>query len=109
MTTNRVACEGSRLTTNTRPTDNLFPNRAEALDDETIAEFSQMTISQMTCDELVRVIRVSRLPMLTAACDEHLEFHDRKTLQLLVNLAQRCCRKRTTDSPARQVFVPGGE
>lgn len=108
MTMNIIACEGSRLTTITRPTDNSFPIPAEALDDETIAEFSQMTISQMTCDELIRVIRVSRLPLLTAACDEHLEFHDRKTLQLLVNLAQRCCRKRTMDSPARQFFVPGG-
>ena len=109
MTTTIIACQGSRLPTNTRQTDTSSRNSANALDDATIAEFSQMTISQMTRDELIRVIRASRLPLLTAASNEHLEFHDRKTLELLVYLAQRCCRKRTTLSQSRHSLLSGGE
>lgn len=109
MTAHIIAYDRSRLEKETRPSGNSRTNAAQALDDATIAEFSLITIAQMTRDELVQVIRASRLPLLTAACDEHLEFHDRATLERLVCLARRCCRNRTTVSQSLQTFVPGGE
>lgn len=77
-----------------------FSNAGEALDDATIADLSAMKISHMTDDELVRVIRAARMLQLTGASDEHLEYYDRITLERLVHLARRCCRNRTTASPA---------
>lgn len=64
----------------------------EALDKSDVAELSSVQISRMTCDELVRVIRVAQLPLLRPDADEQLEFQDRPTLETLVYLARRCCR-----------------
>lgn len=78
--------------------DRSFSKGAEALDDATIGDLSLDTISQMTRDELVRVIKAARLPLLSAASADHLEFHDRQTLERLVHLARRCCHNRMTAS-----------
>lgn len=96
MTTNIIADDRSSLDAKVSPTARLYPGAAELLNDATIADLSTMRIMQMTPDELVRVIRASHLALLTAASDEHLESNGRKTLELLVYLAQCCCRKRTT-------------
>jgi len=103
--THTIAYDRSRLETKTRPMGHALPGDAEALDDETIADFSPVTISRMTPDELVRVIRASRLP-LTAASDERLEFHDRKTLERLAHLARRCCHHRATAVQSSRPVVP---
>ncbi len=87
----------------------LLIAEADVWDDATIADLSPLTISRMDCDELVRVIRDARLRNLTSASDEQLEYYDRKTLELLVYLARRCCRNRMTLSPSRGTVVPGGE
>ena len=85
---------------------------SEALDQGTIADLPSTRISEMNCDELVRVIRNAHLPFLSDEACEHLPFHDRQTLERLANLAQRCCfnRMTRTDRPvgnttyARQIF-----
>lgn len=84
-----------------RPADHSFSKVDEALDDATIADLSLTTISQMTRDELVRVIRDARLPLLAASSAEHLAFHDRRTLERLTHLAGRCCRHRAFVSQSR--------
>lgn len=65
----------------------------EALDKADLAELSSVQISRMTCDELIRVVRATQLPLLRPETDEHLEFYDRPTLERLVYLVRRCCRK----------------
>jgi len=67
----------------------------EALDQGTIADLPSARISEMNCDELVRVVQNAHLPFLSVEACEHLAFHDRKTLERLANLAQRCCFHRT--------------
>jgi len=65
----------------------------EALEKSDIAELSATAINNMTCDELVRMIRVSKLSeSLCPNLDEHLPFYDRTVLTRLAHLAQRCCR-----------------
>jgi len=67
--------------------------RFEALDKSDIAELSAAAINNMTCDELVRMIRVSNLPtLLRSDIDQHLPFYDHTALTRLAHLAQRCCR-----------------
>ena len=66
----------------------------EALDQSDVAALSPVQISRMTCEELVRIIRAARLPLVRPEIDEHLEFYDRPTLERLVYLARRCCRNR---------------
>ena len=80
----------------------------EALDDALIAGFTPVEIARMTDDELVRAIRAARLP-LRAGTDEHLAFHDRRTLERLAYLARRCCQTRTSGAIVQQAFVNGGE
>jgi hypothetical protein len=109
MTTSIIDRDLFRSETNSRPFGETVPDHAEALDDVTIADFSLIAISQMTRDELVRVVRASRLPLLTIARDEHLQFHDRQTLERLVHLARRCCHNRMTASLSRRSVVSGGE
>lgn len=67
-------------------------NPEEALDKSDVAGMSPMQISRMTCDELIRVIRASQLPLLRPDTDEQLEFQDRPTLERLVYLSRCCCR-----------------
>ena len=67
----------------------------EALDQETIADLPSTRISEMNCDELVRVIRNAHLPFLADETCEHLALHDRQTLERLANLARRCCFHRS--------------
>jgi hypothetical protein len=64
----------------------------DALDKIAIAEISPIQISQMTCNEMVRVIRAAKMPLLRKDVSEHLELYDRDTLERLVYLARRCCR-----------------
>ena len=66
----------------------------EALDQSDVAELSPVQISRMTCDELVRIIRAARLPLVRPEIDDHLKFYDRPTLERLVYFARRCCRNR---------------
>jgi len=73
-------------------------DKADALDKSDIAAVSATVINDMTCDELVRMIRVANLPaLLHSALDQHLPFYDRTMLMRLAHLAQRCCR---TQGPA---------
>jgi hypothetical protein len=72
------------------------PVAIEELDQGTISELPATRISEMTCDELVRVIQNANLPFLSEETSAHLAFHDRETLERLVNLAQRCCFNRLT-------------
>jgi hypothetical protein len=109
MTTNIIDDGRSSRETKISPIPRSCPGAPEVLDDATIADLSAIRITHMTPAELVRVIRASRLPLLTAASDEHLELNGRKTLELLVYLAQCCCRKRTNASQSRQTFLPGSE
>jgi hypothetical protein len=109
MTFQDITYDRSRLETKTRPMGHSLRGNAEALDDETIADLSPIKISRMARDEMVRVIRAARLPTLTSASDVHLEYYDRKTLEILVYLARRCCRNRTTAWRSPRSVVPGGE
>ncbi|MGE5191335.1 MAG: hypothetical protein ACM3U2_02465 [Deltaproteobacteria bacterium] len=84
------------------------PRAVEALDDALIAGFTPVEIAQMTDDELVRAIRAARLP-LPSGVDEHLELHDRRTLERLVYLARRCCQTRSSAAVVRQTVLYGGE
>jgi hypothetical protein len=68
----------------------------DALDQGTIADLPSARISEMDCDELVRVIQNAGLPFLSDETREHLVFRDRQTLERLANLARRCCLNRTT-------------
>lgn len=73
--------------------------RFEALDKSDIAELSATAINNMTCDELVRMIRVAGLPdQLCPTMGMHLAFFDRTALIRLAHLAQRCCRNHGTGS-----------
>jgi hypothetical protein len=109
MTTNIIMWDRSRFKTKIIPTVRPLPDDAEALDDATIADLSAMKISQMTRDELVRVIKAARLPQLNSATGEHLELYDRRTLERLIFLARRCCRHRTAAAPSRSSVFSGGE
>jgi len=105
MRTNTIESDRSRFEVQTTPRGRSSPNAAEALDDTTIANLSAITISQVTRDELVRVIRAARLPLVCGATDGQLEFHDRSTLERLVYLARHCCRNRATDLQSRRSVV----
>jgi hypothetical protein len=71
----------------------------EALDKSDIAELSDATINDMTCDELVRMIRVAKLPdLLGCDLDRHLPFYDHPVLTRLAHLARQCCRKQESGS-----------
>ncbi|HTI52233.1 MAG TPA: hypothetical protein VL475_14820 [Planctomycetaceae bacterium] len=109
MTRNNIASDRSHWGTKTRPLGEPLLDHAEMLDDAKIAALSRITIAQMNRDELLRVIRASRLPLLTTTSDEHLEFHDRNTLERLVYLARRCCRNRSAASQSRRSVVQGRE
>lgn len=61
----------------------------EALDMSDIAELSTTAINNMSCDELVRVIRVAGLPdQLCPNLDKRLPFYDHTTLTRLAHLAR---------------------
>src|SRR5262245_9173378 len=90
-----VSVELSRVDQHTTTVSHVAAT-LEALDQGTIADLPSTRISEMNCDELVRVIQNAHLPFLSEAACEHLAFHDRETLERLANLAQRCCFNRTT-------------
>jgi hypothetical protein len=75
---------------------NRPPVGMDAWDPETISELPAAKISQMSCDELVRVIQHAHLPFLSEETVEHLPFRDHQTLERLASLSQRCCFNRTT-------------
>lgn len=77
------------------------------LDHAAIAELPPTHISQMDCDELVRVVRIAQLPFLSTETNEHLELRDRQTLERLANLARLCCRNRTARR-SRESVISGG-
>jgi hypothetical protein len=64
----------------------------EALDKAAIAEIPTGLFSQMSREELIRVIRASELPLVDARTLERFQYLDRATLQRLAHLARRCCR-----------------
>ncbi len=73
--------------------------RLEALYKLDVAEMSATSINFMTCDELVRIIRVAGLPVkLSHNLDNHLPFYDHTALTPLAHLAQRCCRNQRQGS-----------
>lgn len=64
-----------------------------ALDKSVVAELSESAIDNMTCDELVRVIRAAALTYaLHSNFDHRLPYYDRATLRRMAYLARRCCR-----------------
>lgn len=67
-----------------------------------VADLPSLRISQMNCDELVRVVRAAQLPFLNSDVDRRLAFRDRQTLVRLANLARRCCRNRLASRPCRE-------
>jgi hypothetical protein len=73
-----------------------IPAVLDALDQGTIADLPATRISEMTRDELVRVIQSAHIPFLNEESGAHLVFQDRQTLERLANLAQRCCFNRST-------------
>ena len=76
--------------------------RFEALDKSDIAELSATAINNMTCDELVRMIRVAGLPdQLCSNLNKRLPFYDHTALTRLAHLAQRCCRNQIKDRSER--------
>jgi hypothetical protein len=108
LTPHSTTWDRSGLATRTRRTLRQSLDAVEALDDATIAEFSSIKISQMTRDEILRVIRAARLPLLKSGIDEQLEFYDRRTLERLVYLSRHCCRNRRMAMPSRPSVFPGG-
>lgn len=69
----------------------------DALEKSDIAQLSATAINKMTCNELVRMIRVANLAaLLCSNLDEHLPFYERSVLMRLAHLAQRCCRVHAT-------------
>lgn len=71
----------------------------EALDNLDIADLSAAVINGMTCDELVRMIRVANLPaLLSLDLDQDLPFYDRTVLARRAHLAWRYCRNHGTGS-----------
>jgi len=71
----------------------------EALDKSDIAELSATAINNMTCDELVRMIRVANLRnLLRPDLVRDLPFYDHTVLTRLAHLAQRCCRNKGIES-----------
>lgn len=67
--------------------------RFEAIDKSDIAELSATAINNMTCDELVRMIRVTGLPdQLCPNMNKRLPFYDHTARTRLAHLAPRCCR-----------------
>lgn len=65
----------------------------ESLDKSAVAGLSESTINQMTCDELVRVIRAAELTVaLHSDFEERLRYYDYSTLRRMAYLARHCCR-----------------
>ncbi len=63
-----------------------------ALDKSTVADIPSGLVSQMSREELIRVVQAAELPLLRARTRERLPYFDRTTLERLVHLARRCCR-----------------
>ena len=95
MAATLLSGEFSRVDQLTR-TSNRAAAAPDALGQGAIADLPSTRISEMNCEELVRVIQNAHLPFLSVEACEHLAFHDRQTLERLANLAQRCCFNRTT-------------
>jgi len=68
------------------------PPIVDAMNKSVIADMPRCRISQMTCNELARVIRAADMRLLRKEVSEHLESYDRETLERLVYLVRRCCR-----------------
>lgn len=67
---------------------------APVFDRERIAGLSSSDIHDLTCDELVGVVRSAGLPFLPSDVQGRLEFQDRCVLERLAFLARQCCRTR---------------
>jgi hypothetical protein len=69
------------------------PQKCEPLDKSAVAKLSESALNDMTCDELVHVIRAAELPMLCLTeLQRRLPFYDRETLKRLAFLARRSCQ-----------------
>jgi hypothetical protein len=64
----------------------------EMLDKSMIAALPALAIQRMDCDELVRLIEATDLPMIRGERSRHLMNMDRNALLRLAYLARRCCR-----------------
>lgn len=84
----------------------------QALEKSDVGELSAAAISNMTCDELVRVIRVASPPALLGPdLEKRLPFYDHAVLARLAHLARRCCRNRGTKTVGTEAegSRPAGE
>jgi len=62
------------------------------LDKTKIAELPVRFISDMSREELIRLIRAAQLPLVDARTLPRLPYLDRAALERLAHLARRCCR-----------------
>ena len=81
------AAEAQTMLTMPRPTPS-----AESLNRATVAELTHAQISNMTRQELIRVIETAQMRLLAPDIADRLRFRDRATLERLSHLAHRCCR-----------------
>ncbi len=63
-----------------------------SLDKIKIAELPVRFISDMSREDLIRVIRAAQLPFIDARTLRRLPFIDRPALERLAHLSRRCCR-----------------
>jgi len=64
------------------------------LDKNKIADLPVRFISEMSREDLIRMIRAAQLPLIDARTLRRLPFIDRSALERLAHLARRCCRTR---------------
>jgi len=64
----------------------------EALDKFVVAAIPYAAITEMTREELIRVIEAGDLPVLGPRVSDHLPYLERKILERLAHLARRGCR-----------------
>jgi hypothetical protein len=68
------------------------PTSLSPLNKNTIAKLPIRFISEMSRDDLIRVIRTAELPLVDARALPRLPYLDRAALERLAHLARRCCR-----------------
>jgi hypothetical protein len=63
-----------------------------SLDKNEIADLPVRFISEMSREDLIRMIRAAQLPLIDVRTLRRLPFIDRSALERLAHLARRCCR-----------------
>jgi hypothetical protein len=87
-----------------RQSDHSPETTISSLLDRIIAELPIRSISAMSRDDLIHVIRESQLPLIDARTLRRLPFFDRSALERLAHLARRCCRSRSAQERGAPQF-----